>query len=84
MPNVGRGATRIWVVLLTLFELIALAYAAQIVWIWAHENPFDQFDNGYEPLWVRLAPLVIAASVIAAAGGASWFVARWIARGFSD
>jgi hypothetical protein len=84
VPNVGRGATRVWVVLLTLFELIVLGYATQIVWIWARENPFDQFDKGYEPLWARLSPLAVAAVVIAAAGVASWFVVRWIARGFSN
>jgi hypothetical protein len=83
MPSVSRGLARIWVALIALIELIVLSAAARVVWLWAHENPFDQFDAGYESIWSRLTPFAATVVIVAAAGLASWLVVRWVARGFS-
>jgi hypothetical protein len=84
MANVSRGTTRIWIILLALIELTAVSVAVRVVWSWAHENPFDQFDEGYEPVWLRLAPFAVAIIAVPVAGWVFWLVARWVARGFSN
>jgi hypothetical protein len=83
MANIGRGATRLWIAIVALAELGILALSVPLVWSWEHENIFDQFDAGYVSVVMRVLPLAVLLVVIPIMGFIVWWVARWIARGFS-
>ena len=84
MNKTGRGLTRVWIVFIGAIELWLATMLATIVVRWYNENPFDQFDVGYQSLWARSFPLFSFIVAVALAGYAIWLVTRWVICGFSD
>jgi len=86
--NLGRGLTRIWIVVLAAVEivlcLIVVPITIRVINDWKHENPFDQFDPNYESIIVRLTPLIALLVFTPIAGFVVWLIARWIWLGFTD
>jgi hypothetical protein len=82
--NLAIGLTRIWIVVLVVCELLLLAVGLPTIVASFNENPFDQYDHGYQSVSWRMTALAGQMIAIAIFFAAIWLVTRWVARGFQS